>query len=399
MKVKYPLLLAGVALVFSGAYAWTAGWPIQGWLAAITKPALSGAASAVPQSEEAVRVVAAPVTQATVPILLSGIGTVQAYNTVDAKAQVDGVILRLNFDEGDDVKIGDPLVTIDPAPYEARVLQWQAAKQRATAQLENAKTNLWRDQQLLAKDFATQKQTDAETALVGQYTADIAEADAQINFAQNQLDNTVIRSPINGRTGIRHVDAGNLIRAADNTNIVTVVQTKPISVIITVPARALAQAGISSGMTDLPVSAYEQDGVALLDRGKVQTVNNVVDPATGTIKLKANFPNERSKLWPGDFVDCKIVVENRHDGLTVPAAAIQHGPKGDFVWVIRPQDSAAEPRGVRVRQTLGDTALIDRGLQGDETVVTEGEYYLRSGSRVAVVPELPLDRPEISVTE
>ncbi|MGA2793468.1 MAG: efflux RND transporter periplasmic adaptor subunit [Roseiarcus sp.] len=362
----------------------------------MTKPALSGA---VGERTEVARVVAAPVTQATVPIFLSGIGTVQAYNTVDVKAQVDGVILRLNFDEGEDVKIGDPLVTIDPAPYEARVLQWQAAKQRATAQLENAKTNLWRDQQLLAKDFATQKQTDAETALVGQYTADIAEAEAQIKFAQNQLDNTVIRSPINGRTGIRHVDAGNLIRAADNTNIVTVVQTQPISVIITVPAKALAQAGISSGLSDLAVSAYDQDGVTLLDRGKVQTINNVVDPATGTIKLKANFSNERAKLWPGDFVDCKVVVESRHDGLTVPSAAIQHGPKGDFVWVIRPEESTAEPRGVRVRQTLGDTALIDRGLQADETVVTEGQYYLRSGIRVAVVPELPVDRPEISATE
>jgi membrane fusion protein, multidrug efflux system len=409
MKVRHLLLLAGVAAVAAGVYVWTTGsviqnWlaanggPVEGWLAAVTRPAVSGAASAGGEHSEAVRIVAAPVTQATVPILLSGIGTVQAYNSVDAKAQVDGVILRLNFDEGDDVKIGDPLVTIDPAPYEARVLQWQAAKQRATVQLENAKTNLWRDQQLLAKDFATQKQTDAETALVGQYTADIAEADAQIKFAQNQLDNTVIRSPINGRTGIRHVDAGNLIRAADNTNIVTVVQTKPISVIITVPAKALAQAGISSGLSDLTVMAYEQDGVALLDRGKVQTVNNVVDPATGTIKLKANFPNEQSRLWPGDFVDCKIVVENRHDGLTVPSAAIQHGPKGDFVWVIRP-DSTAEPRPVRVRQTLSDTALIDRGLQADETVVAEGQYYLRSGSRVAIVPELPGDKSEISATE
>jgi multidrug efflux system membrane fusion protein len=240
----------------------------------------------------------------------------------------------------------------------------------------------------LAKDFATQKQTDGETALVGQYTADIAEADAQIKFAQNQLDNTIIRSAIDGRTGIRHVDAGNFIRVADNTNIVTVVQTKPISVIITVPAKALAQAGISSGLSDLAVSAYEQDGIALLDRGKVQTVN----------KLKANFLNERSKLWPGDFVDCKIVVESRHDGLTVPAEAIQHGPKGDFVWSVGP-DSIVAPKRVRVRQTIGDDALIDRGLEADDTVVIEGQYYLRTGTRVAIVPELPGDRSETSVTE
>jgi membrane fusion protein, multidrug efflux system len=377
------------------AYGWAAD-KTRSWLTAAAKPTATGGEAERPGP--AVRVVAAPVTEATVPILLSGIGTVIPYNMVDTKAQVDGVILKLNFVEGDDVKIGDPLVTIDPAPYEARVLQWQAKKQRATAQLENAKVNLWRDQQLLAKDFATQKQTDAETALVGQYTADIAEANAQIKFAQNQLDNTVIRSAINGRTGIRRVDPGNYIRAADNTNIVTVVQTQPISVIITVPANALAQAGVSSGMVELPVNAYAQDGTTLLDRGKVEVVNNVVDPATGTIKLKADFPNERNKLWPGDFVDCKVEVESRHDGLTIPATAIEHGPKGDLVWVVS-EDSIAKPRPVHVKQTLSDTALVDRGLDAGETVVTEGQYYLRSGSRVEIVHELPGDRSEALSSE
>jgi membrane fusion protein, multidrug efflux system len=377
------------------AYGWAAD-KTRSWFTAAAKPTATGGEAERPGPT--VRVVAAPVTEATVPILLSGIGTVIPYNMVDTKAQVDGVILKLNFVEGDDVKIGDPLVTIDPAPYEARVLQWEAKKQRATAQLANAKVNLWRDQQLLAKDFATQKQTDAETALVGQYTADIAEADAQIKFAQNQLDNTVIRSAINGRTGIRRVDPGNYIRAADNTNIVTVVQTQPISVIITVPATALAQAGVSSGMVELPVNAYAQDGATLLDRGKVEVVNNVVDPATGTIKLKADFPNERNKLWPGDFVDCKVEVESRHDGLTIPAAAIEHGPKGDLVWVVG-EDSIAKPRPVHVKQTLSDTALVDRGLDAGETVVTEGQYYLRSGSRVEIVHDLPGDRSEALSSE
>jgi len=386
------------------AYAWTVD-KTRSWFPASAKPTATGdqgdqggAEGGADSRGQTVHVVAAPVTEATVPILLSGIGTVIPYNTVDTKAQVDGIIMRLNFVEGNDVKIGDPLVTIDPAPYEARVLQWQAKKQRATAQLENAKVNLWRDQQLLAKDFATQKQTDAETALVGQYTADIAEADAQIKFAQNQLDDTVIRSAINGRTGIRRVDPGNYIRAADNTNIVTVVQTQPISVIITVPATALAQSGVSSGMVELPVTAYAQDGATLLDRGKVAVVNNVVDPSTGTIKLKADFPNARNKLWPGDFVDCKVEVESRHNGLTIPAAAIGHGPKGDFVWVVN-EDAIAEPRPVHVKQMMSDVALIDRGLQAEETVVTEGQYYLRSGSRVEIVPELPSERPEAFSSE
>jgi multidrug efflux system membrane fusion protein len=150
-------------------------------------------------------------------------------------------------------------------------------------------------------------------------------------------------------------------------------------------------------MVELPVNAYAQDGTTLLDRGKVAVVNNVVDPATGTIKLKADFPNERNKLWPGDFVDCKVEVESRHDGLTIPAAAVEHGPKGDFVWVVA--DNIAEPRPVHVKQTISDTALIDRGLDAEETVVTEGQYYLRSGSRVAIVHELPGDRPEALSSE
>ena len=397
MRAKFLTIVVVAALLSGAYYAWSTQPTLRDWVLATVVPASATPAQPAADPEPA-RVVVAPVTQADVPITISGIGTVMAYNTVDAKSQVDGIIQTLSFEEGDDVKAGDALAKIDPAPYEARVQQWQAAKQRATAHLENAKSNLWRDQQLMAKDFATQKQTDAEVALVGQYTADLAEAEAQIKFAQSQLDNTVIRSPINGRTGIRNVDAGNFLRAADNTRIVTVVQTQPISVIITVPAKALAQAGISSGLSDLPATAYAQDGVALLGRGKIKTIDNTVDPATGTIKLKGNFANNNSKLWPGDFVDCKIVVESRHDGLTIPTLAIQHGPKGDFVWVVRP-DSSVEPRGIKIRQITGDTALIEWGLEADEKVVTEGQFYLRQGVRVSVVPELVADKPEMPNTE
>jgi len=430
MRPRYFLILLALLLFVGGYYAWNSGKPISARLTTMWDSARDAAgrgtgegataerdtppappppaggeaprprtANASPDhADAAVPVVVAPVTQADVPVFLSGIGTVLAYYTVDAKALVDGVILQVNFQEGDDVKIGDPLVTIDPTPYAARVSQWQAAKERAQAQLENAKTNLWRDQQLLVHNFATQKQTDADAALVGQYTADIAEYEAQIKFAQYQLDNTIVRSPINGRTGIRHVDPGNLIRAADNTNLVTVVQTQPISVIITVPAKALSQAGITPGISDLTVYAYTQDGTILLDTGVVQTVNNIVDPATGTIRLKANFPNQRSKLWPGDFVDCRVIVERRHNGLTVPTAAIQQGPKGGYVWVVG-SDSTVQPRGVVVRQTLGETVLLDRGVQPDEKVVVEGQFYLRRGTKVTIVPQLLANDSENSEPE
>ena len=391
MRLRYLAPATVLALLGGGFYAWNTGQIGFGMRAAATTDPVSAAVAEA--AAETVPVVVTPVKQGEVPVFLSGIGTVQAYNTIDIKAQVDGVIQRMNFKEGDDVKIGDPLVIIDPAPYQARVEQWQAAKQRAQAQLENAKTNLWRDQQLLQQNYATQKQVDADQARMNEYTADIAEDDAQINYAKTQLDFTIVKSPINGRTGIRHVDPGNLIRAADNTNIVTVVQLQPIYVIITVPAKDLAQAGSSPGLSDLKVFAYAQDGTTLLDRGRVVTVNNVVDPATGTIKLKADFPNERSKLWPGDFVDCRILVEQRRDGLTVPTAAVRHGPKGDFVWVIG-DDGIAQPRGVRVRQTHGDVALLDRGVSADEKVVVEGQYHLRIGSRVKIVPELPGDDSE-----
>jgi membrane fusion protein, multidrug efflux system len=345
-----------------------------------------------------VQVVAASARVSDVPIYLSGIGTVVAYNTIDIKSQVDGVILKMNFQEGEDVKAGDPLITIDPEPFQARLEQWQAAKTRALSQLTNAKTNLWRYQQLATHDFATQKQVDATTALVEQYTADVAEDDAKIKFAQTELNFATIRSPINGRTGIRHVDPGNLIRAADNKTMVTVVQLQPIYVVITVPATELAQAGVSQGLSDMPVYAYAENGRTLLDRGKVQTVDNTVDPATGTIKLKASFPNERYKLWPGNFADCKVMVDKRHNGVTVPTAAIRHGPKGDFVWVIGP-DNTAETKPVGVKQTVGDTVLLDRGLQGGEKVVVEGQYYLQTGSKVEIVSKETAEEPELSSTE
>jgi membrane fusion protein, multidrug efflux system len=414
MRPRYFLILISVPVLLAGVYAWNIEKALPNRLAVATEPFSSADGAGRPGTQAAVsvdppgraggeggagatfpQVVVAPVAAADVPIFLSGIGTVQAYYTVDAKALVDGVIFNVNFNEGEDVKIGDPLVTIDPTPYAARVAQWQAAKQRAEAQLENAKTNLWRDQQLLAHNFATQKQTDADAELVGQYTADIAQYDAEIKYAQWELDNTVIRSQINGRTGIRHVDPGNLIRAADNTNLVTVVQIQPIYVIITVPAKALAQAGITPGLSDLAAYAYSEDGNTLLDSGKVQTINNVVNQSTGTIKLKASFPNERTKLWPGDFVDCKIVVETRHNGLTVPAAAIQQGPKGTYVWVIGP-DNIAEPRGVFVRQTLHDTVLLDRGVQPNEKVVVEGQFHLHAGAQVSIVPQLMANDSESS---
>jgi multidrug efflux system membrane fusion protein len=351
-----------------------------------------------PKPTKPVPVVAATVHKGNVQIYLSGLGTVKAYNTVNIKAQVDGVILKMPFEEGQDVKQGDPLIFIDPTTYQAKLDGARAQKQRAQAELEHAKANLWRNEELLKNDYSTQKQNDEQRMLVARYTAEIAQYDADIKYWQAQVDYTTIRSPINGRIGIRNVDPGNLIRAQENKTLVTVVQLQPVSVIITVPAKQLQQNGVSLGKTNLPVIAYADNGITPLGNGTVEAVNNTVDQTTGTIKLKAVFNNEQYKLWPGDFVDCKIIIDQRRDGLTVPSAAIRHGPRGDFVWVIRP-DSTVAIRPVRPRQTVGGTAVIEFGLDANEKVVLDGYPRLRPGSRVKIVPPKLNDDSRLSRIE
>lgn len=412
MPVKLALAALAAVLIGGGAYLWNMGvWTEPGRAATNERVADTdmdagkvlppGAAGDSQQDEKAgdlVRVVTTSVRKGEVPIYLSGIGTVQAYYDIKVKAQVDGVILRMPFKEGQDVKIGDTLVVIDPQEYQAKLELAQAQKSRATVQLENAKTNLWRDEELLKHEFATQKQTDAERMLVGQYTAELAQYDAEIKYAQAQLDYATIRSTINGRIGIRQVDPGNLIRAQDNVTMVTVVQLQPISVIITISAKELERHGVSLGVTSLPVVAYAENGITPLGRGEVQTVNNTVDQTTGTIKLKADFANEQEKLWPGDFVDCRVIVDNKKNGLTVPSASVRQGPKGDYVWVVTPNNTA-DVRPVHVVQSLGGTALIEGRIEEGENVVLDGYQRLRVGTRVDMVPETKDVGSRTSATE
>jgi multidrug efflux system membrane fusion protein len=410
MRIRIALIAVAAFLICGGVFVWSQGaqfsadWIERGQAATSEElrraslPGISNPTEETPAVAKPAPVVAATVRQGDVPIYLSGLGTVQAFYTVNIKAQVNGVILKMPFSEGQDVKEGDVLVSIDPETYQASLEQWQAQKQRATVQLVNAKSNLWRDEQLLQHDYATQKQTDTDRMLVGQYTADIAQYDANIKYAQAQLGFTTIRSPISGRIGIRNVDPGNLILATDNTTLVTVVQLQPISVIVTVPAKELARNDISLGQTNLPITAYAENGITPLGQGQVETVNNTVDQTTGTIKLKASFDNDQVKLWPGDFVDCKIVVEQRHNGLTLPTAAIRHGARGDFVWVIQPDNTVAV-RPILVRQTVGGTAVIEVGVDANEKVVLDGYERLLPGSHVEIVPAKPDDGSKFSRVE
>jgi multidrug efflux system membrane fusion protein len=406
-------LLGGGALYFGQA-----GWPSPSWIEggkaatnqhvaeAVTGDSAPVAATpgrALRADDKAggsgvARVAVTPVRKSEVPIYLSGIGTVQAYYKIDITAQVDGIITKMPFQEGQDVKVGDTLVEIDPTTYQAKLDLAKAQRDRAAVQLENSKTNLWRDEELLKHDFASQKQTDQQRMLVGQYSAEVAQYEAEMKFAQARLDYATIKSPINGRISIRAVDPGNLVRADQETILATVVQLKPISVLITVSAKELERHGVSLGITSLPVFAYAENGITPRGRGEVRTVNVLVSQNTGTITLKANFPNEQEKLWPGDFVDCRIVVEKRNDGLTVPSAAVHQGPKGDYVWLVT-LDNTAAIRPVRVRQSLGGTSLIEGPIQEGDNVVLDGSQRLQAGSRVSIIPEATDVGSRASVTE
>jgi len=339
-----------------------------------------------------VPVTVATVETGTVPIYLSGIGTVQAYNTVQVKSRVDGQIAQVLFTEGQDVKIGTPLLIIDPRPYRALLEQAKAAKLKDQAVLDGALQDLKRYADLAPRKFISAQQLADERATVEATRAQVANDDAQIAYAQTQLDYTTIRSPIDGRVGIRQVDIGNVVHATDTNALVTVTQLQPISVIFTLPADMVARADLKPGEVHVPVVAYAADDRTLLDRGTVRMVDNTVDPATGTIKLKADFPNKKLTLWPGDFVNGKIVVKTEHHAVTVPVTALRHGPRGDFVWLLLPDDTVVT-HGVTSGEVDDGRVLIARGLQPGEEVVTEGNFRLDQHAKVEVARESDTPRP------
>jgi multidrug efflux system membrane fusion protein len=336
----------------------------------------------------AVPVVVAAARTEDVPIYLSGIGTVQAYNTVNVQTQVDGQISQILFREGQDVKAGDKLVIIDPRPYQAQLQQQIAARLRDQALLQGARLDLVRYAELVKKDYATQQQVDQQQAQVGRYQGAVLNDEAQIAYAQTELGFTTITSPIDGRVGIRQVDVGNFVRAAQGTTIVVVTQLRPISVIFTVSAAAVERSGLDLGIAHVPVIALAQDNTTELDRGTTDVVDNMVDQTTGTIKLKASFPNDALKLWPGNFVNGRLIVDTRRDAVTVPSVAVRHGPRCDFAWIVRP-DQIAVTRCVTVGQTFADRTLIETGLAKGTKVVVDGQYRLDEGSKVEITPRPP----------
>ena len=379
------LLVCGVALL-SGAAAiyYFRIWPAE-WLLPSTQPAaIAGPSATAPRPGTPVPVKVAAAVVEDVPIYLSGIGTIQAYNTVNVQSRVDGEITQILFVEGQDVKQGDPLIIIDPRPLQAQLEQQIATRQKDQALLDGAVVDMERYDALIQKAFAVTRQVvDQQHALVEQYKAQVKNDDAQIDYARTQLSFTTIRAPIGGRLGIRQVDQGNFIRAVTPTTLVTITQLQPISVIFTLASGAVGQTRLSLGQVNAPVAALGPDNSTELDRGVINMVDNQVDQTTGTIKLKASFPNHAFKLWPGNFVNGRITVDTRRNAVTVPSIAVRHGPRGDFVWIAK-SDQTAAYRTVVVGQVFGGRTLVDRGLAKGEQVVTEGYYRLETGSRIEI---------------
>ena len=329
-------------------------------------------------------VVAGTVTNQDVPIYLQGVGTVIAYNTVIVRSQIQGQITKINFTEGQAVKTGDLLAVIDPRPYQAQLDQANANRSRDEAQPTNAEANLKRYTTLGNQGWATPQLVETQTAQVAQLNAAIKADEAAIEWAQTQLSYTQLTSPIDGVTGIRQIDIGNIIHPTDPNGLVVVTQVEPISVIFTLPETSLPQIQQHLADGSLKAVAYSQDNTMKLEEGSLDFVDNEIVQTTGSVRLRANFPNKEHRLWPGELVNAWLLLDTRHDGLTVPASAVQQGPQGPYVYVIN-ADSTVTVRPVKVGQVSRGQALIDSGLSAGEQVVVDGQYKLQAGLHVTIL--------------
>jgi len=334
----------------------------------------------------AVPIVAGVVAQHDVPIYLSGVGTVIAYNTDVVRAQIQGQIISINFTEGQTVRAGDLLAQIDPRPYQALIDQYTGNLERDQAQLVNAQTNLGRYTTLGQKGWATPQLVETQNAQVGQLQAAIKSDQALIDAAKVELSYTRLTSPIDGVVGIRQIDVGNIISPSSTNGLVVVTQLDPISLIFTLPETdlPLIQQQQQKDKTPLAVLAYTQDDKTLLDQGGLGLVNNEILQTTGSIQLKANFVNTSRRLWPGQLVNARLLVDTRHNGLTIGASAVQEGPDGPYAYVVNP-DSSVAIRPIKVAQISDGQALIDSGLEANEQVVVDGQYKLQPGTHVTIL--------------
>jgi membrane fusion protein, multidrug efflux system len=318
-----------------------------------------------------------------VPVYLDGVGTVRALNTVTVRSQVDGKLIAVNFVEGQDVKKGDVIGEIDPAIYQAQYDQAVAKKAQDEAQLANQRLDLIRYQQLAATNAGSKQQADTQKAAVAQTEALVKADQAAIDNTAATLGYTKIVAPLSGRAGLRQVDQGNIIHAADATGLVIITQLQPIAVWFSLPQQQIVRVNAASAKGALPVDVFGNDGVTVIDTGVLRGIDNQVDPTTGTLKLKAEFPNGNYQLWPGQFVNVRLKVETLSKVVVVPTSAVQRGPVGTFSYVID-SDNVAHAKPVTVTQQNETDAVIASGLTPDDRVVTTGFANLADGSKVMV---------------
>src|ERR1700730_10082510 len=363
------ILLAAV-LAAAGYYGWQR---FQGNQAATANNAQKSA-------RPTVRVTIAPVQKTDFPVYLTGLGTVQGFNTVVVRTRVDGQIDKVAYKEGQLVTQGDLLVEIDPRPYQAALDQAKAKKAQDEANLANANLDLQRFTKL--GEFATRQQTDTQRSTVAQLTAQIAADDAAISNAQTQLDYTAIKAPISGVAGLRQVDIGNIVNASTQTGIVTIAQIEPIAVVFTAPEEQLPYINEGQAVQPLKVIAITSDGKKPLADVILAVINNQVDSTSGTIRLKAVFDNKNHALWPGQSVSTRLLVKTLKDATVVPDDAIQHGNDGLYAYTVN-QDNKAELRKLKVSQSIDGRSVVDDGLSPGQQVITAGQYKVQPGTLVS----------------
>jgi membrane fusion protein, multidrug efflux system len=365
-RVACLVVLAAVGAIFVGCSS--SGYPKQGNAQAAGPP-------------RAVSVAVAPVQKQDVPVYLSGLGSVTAFNTANIKSRIDGQIMKVNFKEGQDVRQGELLIEIDSRPYEVQVEQLQAQLFRDQAQLRDAKLNLDRYTALLPSGSIAQQQVDTQKALVDQLEGTVRNDQAQIDAAKLNIVYSRITAPFSGRVGLRQVDPGNIVHAADTNPMLILTQLKPIAVIFTLPEDVLPKVARQMGRGTLEVDAFSRDDQTRLATGKLLTIDNQIDPTTGTAKLKAVFDNKDNKLWPNQFVNADLLLETRKNSTVVPTAAILRGPQGAYVYTVNP-DKTVQDKPVTISLTQGDVTVVAEGVNPGDTVVTDGQDKLQRGSHI-----------------
>jgi multidrug efflux system membrane fusion protein len=374
-----------LTILVLGAMAYGAWYVVKGQSQAPGQPAQqrAGGGRGANNPDQPVPVLAVPARNADVPVYLEGVGTTRALNMVTVRSLVDGTLLSVKFKEGQDVKKGDVLAQIDPTIYQAQVDQAVAKKALDEATLANAKVDLERYTNLVKTNAVTRQQLDTQRATVAQLEAQVRIDQGQIDNAKANLGYCTIMSPLDGRTGLRLVDQGNIVHASDVTGLVVITQIRPIAVVFTLPQQVLGRVNKAFAAGPLSVDAVDSDNKSVLDHGDLQVVNNQVDQATGTVQLKAEFPNPSLQLWPGQFVNVRLLIDTLKGVVVVPTSAVQRGPNGAFVYVVKP-DNTVTVRQVTVGQQDERQAVVTSGLAAPDTVVTSGFVQLAEGRKVAV---------------